>query len=992
MKGLYRAKHIIILLLFTFGTKILCAQSFAFKNYSTNDGLPSSETYFSIQDEEGYMWFATDRGLARFDGYNFEVFTTEDGIPDNTVFEIIKDHKNRLWFKGFSSALGYYKKDSFYNYKYNDSIATILPSEVFNNLIIDKNENVWYTKYNAPFIFNKSTYRILVKIDANGAIDTSFTLYKKGEMKVFISSGGKSVITGDVDATRTEFYYLDNKKKISEIKHEPVGINVLTQKLAKGIYISNIGNYIIKLSENKAERIWNCKSEVIHFFVDGTKNIWIGYRGEGYECLLAKSNYTKAIRGLEGLTISSISQDNEGGVWLTSLEKGIFSVSPQQFKMYISGKHFANRKIRKIVNANKNILLLDDKGEIFLKEKNKPFFNQVYSNTGYNRSDIVFKKKWGLYTLNPLSKKVTIENTTVFKNKYCQEIFLGKKFIYVNTPKGINKFLPTGNQQVGNINLEGIPRIWSVFEKNNGDLLIGTLKGLYLYSNKKLIDLKTKNPLFKYRVNDIKQLNKDYIIAATVGGGVLVFEEDNIYNIKQYKTAEGLPSLMCNTIWTENDTLVWVGTNKGICVINNILNATKTKFNTININNGLVSNEVFNFCNVGSEMWVATTRGISIINKSKTMSFPKNIPIYIRETIVNGKRTKPEQNSRIKYTNNNIVISFIGINFQYNKQLKYKYRLKNKEEKWNYTKNLSVVYSSLPAGEYIFEVGVVNPVNGGSSSYASYSFTILPPFWQTIWFIVSVVAVCLLLTVFFVRYRINFVREQEQLKHELNASRNEALRGQMNPHFIYNSLNAIQNYILKNDTEASASFLSKFSQLMRQTFNNTAEENIPLAKELEALELYAELENLRFNQKFKLHINVNEKLDTNITKVPPLTMQPFVENAILHGLLNKQDNGNIWVDIKLKVLNGNKTIEVSIKDDGIGLKNAEKVEERKSRFRNPFAGKNKRKSSGIKTTKARIQQIWGKNFSENYFKMVDLELINNSQTGTLVLFYLPVYD
>jgi ligand-binding sensor domain-containing protein/anti-sigma regulatory factor (Ser/Thr protein kinase) len=999
MKRVFNAKLIIILLLFFINGKVLFAQSFAFKNYTTNDGLPSSETYFSVQDEKGFMWFATDRGVARFDGYNFEVFTTEDGIPDNTVFEIIKDKKNRLWFKGFSSQLGYYEKGSFYSYKYNNIVTKTFPSVLLNNVVINEDGSLWYTKYNPLLELEGRTFNIVVKIAANGTVDTSYTLIKNDERKVFISDDGSSVYTGDAGATLTSFHYLKNKKKIAEINHEFVKGSIVTAKLAKGNFISNVGRNIVKLSEGKIEKLRTCKEEVIHLFVDNTKNIWIGYREKGYECLLAESNYTKAISGLNGLTISSVYQDNEGGMWLTSLEKGIFNISPQRLKKYLLGNDIANKKIKKvkkIVNVNGSVFLRDNNNEIFVKEKGKALFEYLSFNSSSNlylRNDIEYKKNEGVYVLLPISKKTPKQKIIRLKNKNSSKIFLGRKFIYTDFPKGINKYSKSG-ELVNKIHLVGLSRIWTVFEKSNADLLIGTLNGLYLYKNSSntIIDLKTKNPLFKYRINDIKQLYKDYIIVATIGGGVLVFNEKDLYNVKQYKTTEGLPSLMCNTIWAENDSTVWIGTNKGICIINNILNTSKTKVNTININNGLTSNEVFSFCNIGDEIWVATTKGVSIIDRHKVLHVPKKIPIYIRKIIINGNEVQQQTYNKVKYSDNNIIISYIGINFQYNKKLKYKYRFKNREKKWNYTQNLSVVYSSLPAGEYIFEVGVVNPVSGASNSYATYSFTILPPYWQTTWFIVSAVIASLLLIAFFVRYRINFVREQEQLKHELNSSRNEALRGQMNPHFIYNSLNAIQNYILKNDTEASASFLSKFSQLMRQTFNNTSEESVPLAKELEALELYAELENLRFSQKFKLHIHVNEKLDKNITKVPPLIMQPFIENAILHGLLNKQDNGNIWVDIKLEVFNGKKAIEVSIKDDGIGLKNAEKINERKSRFRNPFVSKNNRENSGIKTTKARIQQIWGKNFSEDYFKMIDLELINNSSTGTLVLFYLPVYD
>jgi ligand-binding sensor domain-containing protein len=992
-------KRILSLLFILTAGKLLWAQSFVLKNYTTQDGLPSSETYSSIQDEKGFMWIATDRGLAKFDGYGFRTYTTEDGVPDNTIFEIFEDHKNRLWFKGFSTQLGYYKNDSFHIYKYNDRISTMSPSQLIKNFAVDKNDNIWFSKLHSKMIPLYKERMFLAKINPKGEVDSSYSfpkkLYnndKKDTTRVYITDKGKAVVTGGLttNSDYTEFFSLNDKKEIASLHHKPIYGDIIVAKLDEKHFVSVVGGMKIIFTNGYTKKIGECKSEVINLLVDSKKNIWIGYRGKGYECLLAKDNYTKLVEGLDGITVSSISQDREGGIWLTTLEKGVYYITPQRFMAYSKETELIDKKIIKIINIDQNILILNEKGEGLLKEKNKNTFEKILNKKLRQQSGVVYDGKENIYTFYPLLKRIKNKKNILLPEGH-KEIFVAEKYVYAPIPGKILCY-DRGGKIYKKLNFNKLPRVWSLFEKKDGSLLIGTLKGLFLYKNNKIIALKNRNPLFKYRVNDIKQFDKNHIIVATIGGGVLLFDERTPYRVKQYTKANGLPSLMCNTVWKENDTALWVGTNKGLCLISNVLDSNKAKFITISIGDGLASNEVNDLCKVGDDIWVATSSGISIINTFRYLKPLKSIPVYIKEVTINGKASHHTSKPEIDYKNNNISISFLGINYQYSNQLIYKYRLKNTENKWNYTKSRSVVYSSLPAGKYVFEVGVVKPRGEQNPLYAYYSFTILPPYWQTTWFIILVIICSLLLIAFFIKGRVSFVREQERLKHDLNTFRDKALRGQMNPHFIYNSLNAIQNYILKNDTKSSASFLSKFSQLMRLTFNNTAEELILLEKEIEGLELYAELENLRFNQKFSLHINTDNTIDRSVVKVPPLIMQPFVENAVLHGLLTKQGKGNIWVDIKPITHNNKKSLEITIKDDGIGLKNAEKIFDRKTRFRNPFSVKNNRKNSGIKTTQDRIQQIWGKGNTEHNFKIVDLQSENNLQTGTLILFYLPIYD
>jgi len=190
--------------------------------------------------------------------------------------------------------------------------------------------------------------------------------------------------------------------------------------------------------------------------------------------------------------------------------------------------------------------------------------------------------------------------------------------------------------------------------------------------------------------------------------------------------------------------------------------------------------------------------------------------------------------------------------------------------------------------------------------------------------------------------------ESEKSKVELQKERTElemrALRAQMNPHFIFNSLNSIQHLISIREKEEAIGYLSKFSKLIRQILENSRENTVSIRSEMELLELYIQLEQLRFNHKFDYHIAVDEKIDKENTEIPPLLIQPYVENAILHGLVNRDGKGDLWLSME----RNNGSLVCKIEDNGIGRAKALDIEQKKL---------SKHKSLGIKVTSERIATL-----------------------------------
>jgi LytS/YehU family sensor histidine kinase len=221
-------------------------------------------------------------------------------------------------------------------------------------------------------------------------------------------------------------------------------------------------------------------------------------------------------------------------------------------------------------------------------------------------------------------------------------------------------------------------------------------------------------------------------------------------------------------------------------------------------------------------------------------------------------------------------------------------------------------------------------------------------------------------------------KKEDTLKQQASELEMQALRAQMNPHFIFNSLNSINRFILKKQSSEATEYLTKFSRLIRMILNSSASASVSLAEDLEALQLYLELESLRFDNQFSYKIECNPDVDTEFIHVPPMLLQPFVENAIWHGLMNKEGEGNLWININQE----GSTLICTIIDDGIGRQRAAELKSKSS----------KHKSMGMNITESRIAMLQRMNENKPV-EIKDLVDADGSAAGTEVIIKIPVvYD
>lgn len=342
---------------------------------------------------------------------------------------------------------------------------------------------------------------------------------------------------------------------------------------------------------------------------------------------------------------------------------------------------------------------------------------------------------------------------------------------------------------------------------------------------------------------------------------------------------------------------------------------------------------------------------------------------------------KPEY--ELAYDQNYLLINYGGAAYSNAEKLQYSFMLEGLDTRWRFTDQTSVQYTTLPPGSYTFRVRTMNKDGIWSEDDAVMTFHIAPPFWQTWWFL-ALMSLLLFVSVGLVLLlSVQRVKRKEQEKVAINKKIAEielqALRAQMNPHFFFNTLSSIQHYITTNDNDQALKYMSKFAKLMRRIMDNSRKGVISIREELDALKLYLELESLRFKGKFDFELNVEASIDVHYDQIPAMLIQPYVENAILHGIMYKEDKGQITISLS----RANEVIKAVVEDNGVGRARAREIKASKNATH---------QSSGMDITRERLEILNAANNSNLSVNIIDLTDAQGNATGTRVEVFVPASD
>jgi ligand-binding sensor domain-containing protein len=947
--------RLIIFIYFFLGSiSYAIAQNEIWRQYTIDNGLPSNECHDLIQDSLGYIWIATDRGLSRFDGHDFKNYGIEEGLKDISILKLEKDYNHNIWLSSNSKNFYIYNffKDEITEFPYNNLISKhTLGDRVVSHFYFDKKENLHFHDNNKG----------ITSISKNGIvtsfkIENSFPIFtfKKIENKyLLIENSKKSHLV--LWSKKAEIYI--SKPKILNNGSYKNAENPVTRKIRIGNNLFDLGGDTLLYTIYTNGYLLSKDSYLGSAPIDDLSDIYRDPQGGIWATYLYKKGVyfyknafdllnQKGIQYLKNESCTSIILDKEESPIVSTLDHGIFYLDRNK-SISLLNKITSQKKITKIEWISDSIyayLVGVDKVYLFKMDGS---MNKLIFTANTHIHDLTFDKVNGdLYiTDNPISLQYNVISGKSKNIGLSIDLQRGglKKILFFD--KGRKKLLLFGKtfliQDVhteefifNSISTDKKFEFYTATDYNDG-LLLGGKTGLFYYKNNRLDSLFHIHPVFKERINSIAKFNNFYLIG-TQGYGLAIWNGQKKCILLNEK--KGLLSNNIESIHVTQDKEVFVSTFKGLSKL------TKKEGREITIENysvqhGLPSNEVFEVDSRHDKVLAATGKGIAWLEKNY-YDQPLYKPIIEYVEVNKLKFVHGKVDRKLSYIQNNISIFYKSINLAMNGDISYQYRINHKG--WQFTRSDFVNFTSIAPGSYTFEVRAANK-NGKWSEPTLIEFTINNPWWKSTWFILLNLVTFATAFYYFYSNKLKAFKKEISIKEEIKQLQQSALQAQMNPHFIFNSLTAIQNFIMLNQKEDAMSYLSRFAKLIRQNLNASSSKLITLDNEIDALKNYIELEQVRFNFNFDYIIKLEKGISPENINIPPLLIQPFVENAINHGLKSKVNDG--FLEISFALIDN--YLQAIVRDNGKGF----------SLEKDKVKSNDTHKSMGVSITQKRLNFI-----------------------------------
>ncbi|HMM12112.1 MAG TPA: two-component regulator propeller domain-containing protein [Bacteroidales bacterium] len=961
----------------------LRAQDQFFRKYDSRQGLPSSEVYQSVQDDDGYLWFSTDHGLVRYDGYQFRTFDVDDGLPENAVFTLFKDKKNRVWFVTLSGKMGYHHKGRIYAYKHNDKLTSYFENNlssrysIFTKFTVDTADNIWFSMRKEG----------LFHIDPLGNIVHQNPQKDRHTLIIAPSSDGRMLIDhARLLPTKTIIHQrdtavadtLDVSMLFGQRKYPNQFNDVL--KLDDDIYVSE-NNVILHLRSGELVKAVQLQHIINRIDSDREGKIWLSTTGGGGRMFDRELNEIDVF--LDGEPISSFFEDHEGGLWFTSMNSGIFYIPEKRNRVIVPSSMFRQEKI---INLKTDCFgrLWFSSFNVFGYYDGKRSKRYHIGSSGETIISRILPSPDGKTLWVGTNKGIVVHDINSGRSQLLetqtqrQYSILGVKSLLYDT---VQRILWVGTfagfyglREDGSLTpIYGdkiLNRVEAIESATGGTLFLGSQIGLYTFNGQSLEPVQSTG-LGNLRITALKWRN-DSLWIGTRERGLMLLTSDTLMS---FGRKEGLLSSSVNFIELMGKYIV-AGTNKGVSVLSRDVNSGKIAIiQNITSGYGMLANEVSAMTIIGDRIVASSAGFISYLEVNPGLLMGIRMPCHITSiTTSNQQIDNPEAEFiELRHNQSSISINYFAISFFIQGRHTYRHRLLGLEKDWVVNQQTTASYPYLPPGSYSFEVQVLNPDGSWSPAPESLQIVVQRPFWMTWWFIALalILGILLLLLLF---YLVNKqLTRQRNIVNDMRRYQQEALALQMNPHFLFNALNTVQRYILENDRMASSRYLTRFAGFMRAMLENAQKPDTSLTEEIQLISQYLELESARNPQKFSFEIQTDKQINPDATHIPVFLIQPLVENALLHGLKDLVGDGRILVSIFAE---GNDLV-IRVEDNGIGREAASKT-------RTP-----NKSSLGLSIIQKRISLINISRSSKISLEIIDLYAPNGEAAGTLAVLRFP---
>ncbi|MEM8523789.1 MAG: histidine kinase [Bacteroidota bacterium] len=918
----------------------------------SENGFPSNEVYQVAQDNFGFVWIGCDAGLFRYDGLSFKQYfnAKQNG---RSISHLIVDKKQRVWCQNFVGQIFYVESDSMYLFKDFSKEVRAYPK-----FTVREDELLVGVNYQLYFFELKGEKRLF----------HSLTLPFGAETMNF----------------QDDFFYING---VSDIHWSEDGVHsksLFPKDSIECRYMGKAGSIVyafvedmnaakwqlFKLKDGKASPIPNLDVSVLNERIYVVKEFGEGLLiGSSNGAFLLNHQFEILQHFLPDEKITDILHDREGNLWLTSLQSGIYVIPSIHLQIYPED-FFSSNNITALSRFQDELLIGTFDGDVYR-------FNPETNERTPVKTPTQYAQK--------------IVRTIVENDRYLIVSRVGETFLQ-DKKSGKKDFPLTGN--IRSMVLSGdsafavsggstfimnlSPEDYGVRVVLDGagnattqhpqkdTFFVGSKYGFFSYVNGNTMPIYWNNQPIYPTCFDWYQ---DTLWIGTLTNGLLAYHNGRIHT--DFSFNDKLSNTI-RAIRVDGDYLL-MATGLGLVNIH-----LKTRaIDLIDETDGLHQREIVGIEVIDNVIYLATTKGLVQLPLHDVQKNIANPHLSINRVVINDSLDVTHLQRKFRHFENDIRIHFQTALLRSRGKFKYEYRLLGLNEDWgsNVGQSAELQYRSLPAGQYTFEIRAVNE-DQVKSDIQQFSFEIIPAIWQQWWFIGLSGLITFALFYWQIQNRIAKIKRQAKIENELKTSQLTALKAQMNPHFLYNALNSIQDLILEKDVKNASRYLAKFSHLMRQILDASENQVIPLSEELRMLGLYLTLEKLRFGKHFEYTIELVPDIQTETLLIPPMIIQPFVENAVKHGLLHKTE-GTKRIHIRLEK---EELLECIIIDNGVGREKAKAIQKRQGKMNNSFA---------TSATQRRLRIL-----NQTYPKKIGLEISdlyqNGRASGTKVVLRIPL--
>ena len=945
------------------------------KHFNTKDGLPSNTCYYTLQDKKGYIWVATDAGVCRFDGKVFETFSIDDGLPDNQIIKLHEDHQGRIWFSALNGQLSYFYNGKIFNEKNDTALKMLNFKSIVISFFEDSKGNMWFgTNKNMLVKWKGKTVTKYVSGNMSSQFITTVMYEDKTGRLWAVSANsvhfftGSTFISAKPGTGMLSFKTALNRPEKTLLYLDGNGLNLKdgsNQKL-----ILKIDTALLKNNPG-------------YFYAENQQEIWLANNYGVY--FIDKHGHR--IQYLSGVQTTQVIKDTKGNMWFTT-SNGIYMLPQKSKRIYVVDQThgLSNNGIKSLMKDRLNRLWLGmDNGTINILSR--PGYTLSCVNLPGNKfsaikqlamdsagKNVFFSSDYALgvvgltdktpgkprYLRESNNSSYVLKNFSI-SNSNQLALALSSGVVILPDPLHNFSFSAAAYQQGKNYFSD---RAYRVYYDKSHRLWFSNSAGFSQFSNGKTNHLHQKDGLLSKRINDMAALPDGTMVLATDGYGIIFLRQGRI--IRHITTESGLASNICKKLFVQQG-YVWVVTN---IAVNRILLKDKYPVESFDFTNSMLDNDVNEVYADKDTAFFATNHGL-IYFANSPYDRTQEVPKVLISSVINNKKLIDLNSSMIfAASDNNITFYYSAIDFQ-NNNISYRYRL-NPSSGWTETKSRRLEFSSLEPDQYTFELSA-RTSNSQWSKPVSVNFVLKAHFWQSLWFMVL-----LLLLASFSFYKIAVIVTRQQkdkdqqrllLKNKILMLEQQALQAMMNPHFVFNVMNSIQHYINTKNTSSANKILTGFARLIRKNLDICTKSFISLEEEIEYLSLYLSLEKMRFGDKFNYTISISPDIDQDETMIPSMILQPYIENAIWHGLMPKEEGGNLAIVISHQ---GTDSLLIQITDDGVGIDNSLRVKNEKHN------------SKGMSLTQERVNLI-----NQIEADPIQINIRQNGNWGTTISILVP---